>query len=319
MDTAWRYWLHSTLDGALLAEAQQGAKTKAAEANQRNAATLELRLSELANMSPSDKVLRWPSLYAQAERRDSAGKAHFENGSVTLIVDAFPANWSFRDGLWWSTTTVNKIQIDVVAVMAEQENWLQLVQPMLKKPTLVVFLPVLREIGEYYIDHFNWLGTEKWQVKLENQVKSALQCKLDEAERLNSNIDSFVHRFIGMDNEQRLSFLHIKFEIPPPTTPGWHDRAWNAPAGLWKRLVWQYCVKSAKGSVSTEWIATSDWLKRLLEFSEDDAALQKRRKAAWFFLKKLEKRGWICHTMSQNFVLLTSLKNRGWQPWMDER
>lgn len=317
--TAPRKWLYTNLDAALAARVCQEAEKKAAEQSLRYVSTLELRVSELAEFSLSDfSILCWPELSIRVEGKDSSGETHVGTSSIRLVVDSFPTEWSLRDGLWWSSTTVNKISVDLVAVMAEKDDWQQFVKPRVTRPTLVSFLPVRNEIADFNTG-FQWLGVEKWLTRLKNQAQLALEKKLSEANNLNSNLDAFIHNFRNMDDAQRLSYICSKIGASPPKALGQRDAACKAPAAVWKRLVWSYGILSAKGHLSTEWIADHTWLKRLLEFSDDELAQQQRKKATWFFLKKIEERGWISHTGRQHFVVITNLKDKVWQSWMDER
>ena len=319
LNTAPRQWLHTNLDTALASEAFKEAERKAAEKSQQYVAALEQQVFELASLSPSDfGSLSWPELSARAEGKDSSGKTHVGISSVRLQVDSFPAEWRQRDGLWWASTTVKRIPVDLAAVMAGQAGWSQLVEPKVTKPTLVVFLPVLDEIEDFNIE-FQWLGVEKWQARLKSQAHLVLAEKLNEANKLNSNVDSFIQRFENLDDSQRLDFLHAKFGIPPAATPGRPDNAWKVPPTIWRRLVWRYSILSARDILSTEWIATDRWLQRLLGFSNDEVATQQRKKTIWFFLKKFEEHGWIRHIGRQQLEVKTNLKDKGWEPWMDDR
>ena len=317
--TAPRKWLHTNLDESLAGKACEDADKKAAEESQRYVQTLELRVSELANYSPSEFSIRcWSELSVTTEGTDSSGKTHFGTSSISLVVDSFPADWSWRDGLWWSSTTVNKISVDLVAVISEKEGWQQLVKSRVTSPTLVVLLPVRNEIADFNTG-FEWIGVEKWLVRLKKQAQLVLERKLGEANNLNSNLDSFIHSFRNMDDARRLSYICSKMGASPPAVLGRRDAACNAPAAVWKRLVWSYGVVNATDVVSTEWVADHTWLRQLLEFSDDEWAQQQRKKSTWFFLRKLEDRGWISHIGRQRFIVRTNLKDKAWQSWMDER
>lgn len=319
LTTAPRKWLYTTLDESLADKAYEDAEKKAAEESQRYVDTLELRVFELANYSPSDfDIPCWPELSVRAEGIDSSGKTLSGTSSIRLVVDSFPADWSLRDGLWWSSTTVNKVSVDLVAVMSEMEGWQQLVKPQVTKPTLVAYLSVRNQIADFNTG-FEWLGVEKWLARLKKLAQLVLEKKLSEANNLNSSLDAYIYDFRNMDDARRLSYICSKIGASPPAALGRRDASWNAPTAVWKRLVWSYGILKAKDVVSTEWIADHTWLRRLLEFSDDEWAQQQRKKSTWFFLRKLEERGWLTHVGSQRFVVRTNLKDKTWQPWMDER
>lgn len=160
-----------------------------------------------------------------------------------------------------------------------------------------------------------WRNLGRWQEVINDRATKALEESLARSE----NQFLFATKFREMPEPERMRCIASKIGVLPPRWTGDRLPAWNASWSVWKGVVWHYKISRFSNNLShlnnTADLAQDKWLGLLLGWPNDDISIETRRKNLWFWLRDLERLGYVEYIGCQLFRFHGGKAPKGFLPW----
>lgn len=262
--------------------------------------------------------IQWPEITAitgyadQAFSYSSQINSHIEKQVVE--IEKIDAHWKkFHDtacfGCKAITGTIAGKNTTVDLLMCLQNTNLII---NIDTPVFVCFVGYKSIDSAINVMDSKWLNIEKWEDKLHALAEKKLKQKINAIEQSNTKKRQFTCEFLGLSNDEKMSRLTKKLDIPIPKNYGKESRHWNTREIIWKSLVRLYRVQKSKSHrIHLHTLATDKWFEAMIGWPVDEGSAEKRNKDLWFFFLELEKEGLVHHTGNQWFSIdLSQMKKR---------
>jgi hypothetical protein len=171
-------------------------------------------------------------------------------------------------------------------------------------PVLVCFVGYKSIDSAINVMDSKWLNIDKWEDKLHALAEEKLKIKINTIEQSHKDTRQFASKFLGFSNDEKMSYLAKKLDIPSPKDYGKESRYWNTREIIWKSLIRLYRFQNSKrDKINIPQLARDKWFEALTGWPNDEESVKKRNIDLWYWFKELETEGLVHHTGRQWFSI----------------
>lgn len=247
--------------------------------------------------------IQWPEITGYTDQALSySSQINSDIEKQVVKIEKIDADWKkFQDTACFGCRAIvgNNTIVDLLMCLENVNLKINIDTPVLVCILGYEFVGAAISVRRSY-----WRNIDKWEDKLHALAEEKLKIKINTIEQLHKDTRQFASKFLGFSNDEKMSYLAKKLDIPSPKDYGKESRYWNTREIIWKSLIRLYRFQNSKrDKINIPQLARDKWFEALTGWPNDEESVKKRNIDLWYWFKELETEGLVHHTGRQWFSI----------------